>query len=283
VTTIGRVVDVSSDQHPGGAPIDWPAVAGAGVTTALVKATQGTNYVNPWMTADVEGASAAGLEVRCYHFADFGLASEEAAWFLAHAGPYARILDLETSTNVAWARQFLNSLQAPASQLMAYGSASSFVGIYQQLPAMAWVAEYQALSPGWGVLWQFTDMARIPGIASFVDESKWQGSEIQYETFFGIYDPSPVLPGGTMFAPTPSGNGGWTCSSQGAIVTYGDAQYLGGPNTSLVNGEWDGPPNLIQGRVIVSFASHPTQQGYWCWDNVGDEYAYGAAPYLKVN
>jgi lysozyme len=191
---IGRCIDVSSDQHPNNTPIDWMAVAGAGVTTVIVKATQGTTYVNPWLGQDVAGASAAGLDVRCYHFADFTNPAAEAAWFLQHAGAYARAGDFETSTNVAWMREFLQNLGAPADQLLAYGSASSLVSIYAQLPAMAWVAEYQALSPGWGVLWQFSETASIPGISGPVDEDKWQGSEMQYDVYFGVYDPVPPSP-----------------------------------------------------------------------------------------
>jgi lysozyme len=189
---IGRVIDVSSDQHPNNAPIDWPAVARAGVTTALIKATQGTTYVNPWLASDLQGASEAGLQVRCYHFADFTNADAEAAFFLQHAGRFARAGDFETSRDVAWMRQFLQALGAPADQLLAYGSASTLVGIYQQLPAMAWVAEYQVHSPGWGVLWQFSETATIPGITGPVDEDRWQGSEIQYDIYFGIYDPVPI-------------------------------------------------------------------------------------------
>jgi lysozyme len=189
---IGRVIDVSSDQHPNNAPIDWPAVARAGVTTALIKATQGTTYVNPWLASDLQGASEAGLDVRCYHFADFTNADAEAAFFVQHAGRFARAGDFETSRDVAWMRQFLQALGAPADQLLAYGSASTLVGIYQQLPAMAWVAEYQVLSPGWGVLWQFSETATIPGITGPVDEDRWQGSEIQYDVYFGIYDPQPL-------------------------------------------------------------------------------------------
>jgi len=80
-----------------------------------------------------------------------------------------------------------------------------------------------------------------------------------------------------MIAPTPSGNGYWLCSDQGVIITRGDAQYLGGPNTSQVNGQWGGPPNLPSGQTCVSIAAHPSQQGYWIESSAGDIYAYGAA------
>ena len=47
---VGRIVDVSSNDHLGGdpgqgTPIDWQAVKNNGVTTAIVKATEGTGYL----------------------------------------------------------------------------------------------------------------------------------------------------------------------------------------------------------------------------------------------
>ena len=163
--TIGRVIDVSSNQHPGNAPINWKEVAGAGVTTAIIKATQGTNYVNPFFHSDVAGALAAGLEVMAYHYADFGSSAQlEAEFFLGVAGHLAQCLDIETSENAAWARSFMQALGRPAAELLVYGSASSLVGIHAQIPALAWPAAYGQGYPGWGVLWQFTSTARIPGI-----------------------------------------------------------------------------------------------------------------------
>jgi lysozyme len=192
--TIGRVVDVSSNDHddlpPGVGPaIDWVTAKNNGVTTALVKATQGTTYVNPWFHIDANGAKAAGLDVLGYHFADFTDAVAEARWFMSNAGPLAAIGDFETSTNVAWMRTFLQALGRPWDQCVGYGSASSFRSVYQQIPALPWVAAYGQGYPGWGVMWQFTDAAQIPGIPGTVDESRWQGSEIQYDTLFGVYAP----------------------------------------------------------------------------------------------
>lgn len=192
--TIGRIIDVSSAQHPNGALIDWDEVAKAGVTTALIKATQGTTYTNPFFATDLRGARAAGLDALAYHFADFTSAAAEAAYFISVAGALAAIGDFETSENVAWMRTFLQSLERPADKVMGYGSASTFRSVYQQIPALPWVAAYGQAYPGWGVLWQFTDKAQIAGIPAPVDENQWHGSAIQYETLFGTYDPEPPPP-----------------------------------------------------------------------------------------
>lgn len=192
--TIGRIVDVSSAQHPKGVTINWARAAAAGVTTAIIKATQGERYVNPFFHQDVAGAQAAGIEVLAYHYAAFTDPLAEAKWFETVAGPLAAILDVETSSDVAWMRQFLGALAMPSDRQLVYGSASTLKDFYGQLPCSAWVAAYNQSYPGWGVLWQFTSSSTITGITGFVDESSWHGSEIQYETLFGINDPPDPNP-----------------------------------------------------------------------------------------
>ena len=51
------VVDVS---HHNGA-IDWPAVAGAGIALAFIKATQGVGFVDPTFERNRNAAMAAGI------------------------------------------------------------------------------------------------------------------------------------------------------------------------------------------------------------------------------
>jgi hypothetical protein len=288
--TIGRLIDVSSAQHgdlsPGqGPPINWAAVAGAGVTAAFIKTTEGTTYVNPWYAIDVAGATKAGILTLGYHFARMGDPVAEAQFFKFHAGSRARVLDYETNTNVPWARTFLAELGLPPGELLTYGSLDPLGSFYAQLPSMAWIAAYGQGWPGFGVCWQFTDAASIAGIVGNVDEDQWHGDESQYEALFGVSDEG----GFTVLAPTPSGNGYWTVNAQGALITHGDAQYLGGPNTSNTApagqpNKWDGPPVLQPGRKVVAITAHPgPEQGYWIEDDIGEIFAYGAAKYLPPN
>lgn len=65
-------VDVSSWQHEDGHPINWDAVYEDGYRFAVVKATQGTSYVNPWVARDLSDASAAGLLLGAYHYYEAG-------------------------------------------------------------------------------------------------------------------------------------------------------------------------------------------------------------------
>ena len=53
--------DISSHQHESGQPLDFAAVKAAGHTFVVVKATEGSSYVNPFFRRDVLAARAAGL------------------------------------------------------------------------------------------------------------------------------------------------------------------------------------------------------------------------------
>src|SRR4051812_29154498 len=60
--------DVASYQHPYGHRIAWHKVAKAGHEFAIIKATEGRYYRNPWFHRDYSGARAAGLARGAYHF-----------------------------------------------------------------------------------------------------------------------------------------------------------------------------------------------------------------------
>ena len=74
-----RGVDVSSWQHPEGRAIDWEKAKGAGYHFALVKASQGTGYVNQWVAHDLDSARAAGLLVGAYHYFEANQPAEQQA------------------------------------------------------------------------------------------------------------------------------------------------------------------------------------------------------------
>src|SRR5215469_11560890 len=81
-------IDVASFQHPNNAAIDWTQVAGAGYTFAAVKATENTNYVNPYYSNDATAATTAGMYVAAYHFAipNASTGAAQADWAAQNAG-----------------------------------------------------------------------------------------------------------------------------------------------------------------------------------------------------
>lgn len=77
-------IDVSSHQDA----IDWPQVAGDGISFAYIKATEGTGYTDPRFAENWSGAQEAGITAGAYHY--FTLCSpgaEQAEDFLAAAPP----------------------------------------------------------------------------------------------------------------------------------------------------------------------------------------------------
>lgn len=92
--------------------------------------------------------------------------------------------------------------------------------------------------------------------------------------------PAPKVDPDMLIALTETGKGYWLCSPSGAVETFGDAQYLGGPNTSLVNGKWTGPPNLPAGHTCTDIVSWPGAQGYSIVDDKGLVFSYGSALWL---
>ena len=97
-----RGPDVSSWQHVDGRLIDWFAVKRAGCDFAMVKATEGLNYVNPYFVPDSVLMRAAGVARGTYHYARPNLPPEPqaalyAAVVLGQNGPLdlPPVLDLE--------------------------------------------------------------------------------------------------------------------------------------------------------------------------------------------
>lgn len=108
----------------------------------------------------------------------------------------------------------------------------------------------------------------------FIDHGPYDESVvIDFMPGVDITPPHPSTIGAEMIASTPSGNGYWKVTpNDGAIYSYGDAQWLGALN-------W--PKNVLNpSAVVTGFASHPTQEGYWIATSDGGVYAFGASHYF---
>jgi lysozyme len=205
------VIDVS---HHNGA-IDWPAVAGAGIALAFIKATQGAGFVDPAFERNRGGAVNAGVLVVPYHFLDISDPDQQAAHFLAAtdlAAAQPAMLDWETA--------------APASALVAIGRAVAdrtardpvayygFAQLPEARPDLSrWplmLPEYPRgtapgryadlvqraprLPPGRPVAWnggprpydfhQYTPAGRVAGIATPVDRSVWVGTLADLQAWY---------------------------------------------------------------------------------------------------
>ncbi|GAA2066465.1 hypothetical protein GCM10009722_30980 [Williamsia deligens] len=195
--------DVSSWQHPGNALVDWFAVKRSGQDFAMVKATEGLSYVNPWFVPDSVGMRLADVARGTYHYADPSLpAAPQAALFAAVTlgingyGDLPPVLDLEKSGGlppsalIAWTHQYLDTVSAltgrtpiiytyPAFWRTAMANTTQFT----RYPL--WIADFTGRSApgplpgGWTswTFWQFTDSALIPGVPGRVDKNVYSRAQ----------------------------------------------------------------------------------------------------------
>jgi GH25 family lysozyme M1 (1,4-beta-N-acetylmuramidase) len=102
-----RGIDVSTHQGT----IDWDEVAGAGLSFAIIKATQGRseataglrNFADSKFKRNITEAHRIGLRVGVYHYLTaqtVGEAMEEAEYFLSVIEPYKPLIDLWSVVDV---------------------------------------------------------------------------------------------------------------------------------------------------------------------------------------
>ena len=199
--------DVSSYQHPYGAAIKWLAVKRAGKEFALVKATEGTSYRNPWFATDYKRIRAVGMVRGSYHFARPAYplsttAVAQARYYVRRLGTSARMsrtlppaLDLETTGGlsrgalVTWAQTFLLKVRHLTGRTpMIYTYPSFWASALADPVALAryplWMASYGSGVGGTGAaLWQYTSTAKVRGIRGSVDMSRLVASSSSWKAF----------------------------------------------------------------------------------------------------
>ncbi|MBJ8346018.1 glycoside hydrolase family 25 protein [Antrihabitans sp. YC2-6] len=193
--------DVSGWQHPSGAPIDWFAVKSAGHDFALVKATEGTNYVNPHFQQDTASMRAAGVLRGAYHFPRFDQNNpeEQALFYVQNVfqqnvlGSLPPILDVERSNGmpadviINWMHRWLTTVKVLTGRNPIVYTCPGFwkyeVANSNQFTSYPlWIADWTGspqpeLVGGWPnwVFWQQTDRANIPGIDAPSDSNVYNG------------------------------------------------------------------------------------------------------------
>jgi GH25 family lysozyme M1 (1,4-beta-N-acetylmuramidase) len=189
--------DVASYQHPKGAAIHWRKVAKSGRTFAIVKATEGTTYVNPFFAKDYANAGTAGLVRGSYHFARpatpiVSTAVAQAKAFAAQVGTVTDTktlppaLDLEVTGGlssrqlVTWAQAFLlkmRKLTGRTPMLYTYpffwSNDVNDPSAFRRFPL--WMASYGSTAPT-ASLWQYTDAGKVRGISDPADLSQYVGA-----------------------------------------------------------------------------------------------------------
>src|SRR5215471_6335440 len=197
-----RGVDVADYQHPHGAAIAWPRVAGAGFKFAFIKATEGDYYANPYYASDLAQAKAAGLYATGYHFAvpNVSGGASQADYAVRHGAyaadgrtlplaldieynPYgAECYGLSHARMVSWVSAFTAEVRRLTGQRpIIYSTADWWNTCTGGSTAFGsdplWVAAYGSEGPpmpaGWHnwTFWQYTSLGSVPGITGNVDVS----------------------------------------------------------------------------------------------------------------
>lgn len=183
-------VDVSNHQPS----VPWAAVRASGAQFAILKASEGTSFADPYYARHRAAANAAGIVIGAYHFArpSGSDGAAEARHFLAIAKPKAGdlipALDLEVSDGVSasgiqtWIRGFNQVVwQATGHQPFLYTYPAFWRGnvanTHQFSDMPLWIANYGVSRPdvpgGWSsyAIWQFTSSGYLRGVPGRVDRN----------------------------------------------------------------------------------------------------------------
>lgn len=161
---------------------------------AIVKATEGTSYVNPACNSQYDSAKSAGKLLGLYHYVKGGNAVAEANFFVDsirnYVGSAILCIDWESGGNVAWGNmQYLKQL---CQQVIArtgvrpliYVQASAYApvsGVAKELNCGLWIAQYANMSATgyqahpWNegkyacAIRQYSSCGRLPGWGGSLD------------------------------------------------------------------------------------------------------------------
>lgn len=177
--------------------INFERVKADGIRIVYIKATQGTDYVDPDFERNYREADKAGLAIGFYHYVtarDENEAREEARYFAAHirdkkqharpAMDFEEFGDLTTAEVRAISEEFLITLEEETRHIPAlYSDASNASSRFADdrfLRYPLWIADYNVSRPDmenpwrrWGG-WQYTDQGRIRGIRGYVDRDRFR-------------------------------------------------------------------------------------------------------------
>jgi lysozyme len=203
------VIDLSHWQ----APVDFARAKSAGVVAVILKATQGSRWIDTTFAKRFAAASAAGLLVGAYHFLDNSSPEVQVSHFLSIAEG-CRVLALDAEPNgigstvtiaqaaEAAARLHMATGRSPLLYVGRYGPDGRGTGfpngILSRCPL--WLPAYNSrpvCPPGWSewVLWQHTDgsagfdVVPVPGVGR-CDRSRFAGSVAELAAWWNSSHPS---------------------------------------------------------------------------------------------
>lgn len=298
-----KIIDVASHQH--NTDGSWtPAMAQyyPQADGIIIKATEGTGYVNPYCDADYQRAKRDNKPRGFYHYATGSDPRAEAEYFHNNTRGYVRdgipCLDWEAGGNAAWGntswcRQFVDRYhELTGVWPMIYIQASAIAQAANCAKDCAlWVAYYPTNEAGWANEHYGYDAARYP-IGPWTAVTMWQLGSNPIDCNIAYIDKKAWarIQGGSGTAPLPSNKpaakpapapakpNGRTYTVQAGDTLSGIAAKLGVP-TSAITGYRSGDPNLIYPGEVLSVNGGTTTSGRTYTVRSGDTLSGIAAQY----
>lgn len=199
-----KFIDISNWQRG----IDvMSVVRNGGLTAVIVKATEGTGYVDPSCDGFVSTLRANGVRFGFYHFAGNGDAVAEADFFRRNTTGYEKagipVLDWEGNQDVAWVNRFVERYHALTGVWpWVYGNAWRFNQGTVNTSCGRWIAGYPAngitdinyglnndmpygVNNGLVCAWQFSSSVRIAGYGGNLDGDVFYGDAAAWDKYAG--------------------------------------------------------------------------------------------------
>lgn len=193
-------IDISSYQ----ATLNLVAVSSS-IQGVIIKATQGTNYVNPYCDTHYQQAKKCGLLRGFYHFAGNNDPLAEAAFFYRNTLGYLKdgipVLDWEGKQSVDWVNKFVRQFHNLSGVwCWIYANPWRFNQGGVEPNCARWVASYPAVShpafaqaahwncpkaDGNVVAWQFCSDGMLNGYTGNLDCSLYYGDKESWLKYAG--------------------------------------------------------------------------------------------------
>lgn len=178
-----------------------PALTGA--DAVIVKATEGTGFVDSYCDPIIQQAMASGMPWGFYHFAGDGDAVAEAVHFINNCSNYfgsgIPVLDWEGNQGIDWVNRFVETVHEQTGVWpWIYANPWRFNQGGVNPNCARWVASYpDVASPTWSqaqgwdcpaadgnvVAWQFCSDGSVNGIAGNADLDLFYGTKEQWQAY----------------------------------------------------------------------------------------------------
>lgn len=245
----------------------------------IIKATQGTGYVNPDCDRAYQQAKRAGKLRGTYHYVGGGNAVAEADYYINNIKGYLKdgllAIDWEAEQNSAWGNEaYLEQLvrrviERTGIKPLIYSMASRYAqvaAVAKRLDCGLWIAEYADMNPTgyqahpWRegayacAIRQYASTGRLNGWGGNLDLNIAYMTRDQWAKYVNpggkpAAAPSKPAPAPAKPAPAPK-PAGRTYTVQAGDTLSGIASKLG-VSTSAISGYRSGNPNLIYpGEVL---------------------------------